>query len=406
MAHIFISYSTKNSEYANKLALRLRQEGFDVWIDNAKLRASEDWWASIVKALWSCSAFIVLLSPESDESKWVQRELTIADQRNKPTFPILIDGDMNRPNWQVFVRTQVVFHTDGSLPDREFYDQLASVVARRTEGGRDLTKDDDAIQDVAVNKDLSDEIANKPEPEDISPIINQSVTTDQRSNVTRQQTMGNQQNQQISEKERTWNSAVIIGTIIALLSLIVGVIAILPEAQRNNLFGIASPTEEASPESSPQASSVQTSGSATDIPTPITTQSGESGAYEVALIYGEQNSLTLLVNEPSTLWNVTLDTSGGVSKNLMQEFPDLALLGEIVQTGTCLQYERADTSPVLPFGCDPDLVQRETLNGADVFWFNDSTNQYANVVLRRDDDTPQLCSHDNGSGRCDFSATE
>ncbi|MEO1287448.1 MAG: toll/interleukin-1 receptor domain-containing protein [Chloroflexota bacterium] len=40
MSHVFISYSTKDSDYAYKLADKLREEGFDVWIDNAELRSS------------------------------------------------------------------------------------------------------------------------------------------------------------------------------------------------------------------------------------------------------------------------------------------------------------------------------------------------------------------------------
>ncbi len=35
MSHVFVSYSTRNSEYAYKLADKLRTQGFDVWIDNA-----------------------------------------------------------------------------------------------------------------------------------------------------------------------------------------------------------------------------------------------------------------------------------------------------------------------------------------------------------------------------------
>ena len=42
MSHIFISYSTRDSAYAGKLADKLRAEGFDVWIDNNRLRSSED----------------------------------------------------------------------------------------------------------------------------------------------------------------------------------------------------------------------------------------------------------------------------------------------------------------------------------------------------------------------------
>jgi|GEM_PF-1223040 len=139
MSHIFISYSTRNATYANKLADKLRNEGFDVWIDNTKLRSSEDWWRSIVLAIWDCAAFIVILSPESDKSKWVQREITLADQRNKPTFPMLLDGDINTPNWAIFVRTQFIDVRGGKLPEDSFYQKLEQHAARKKDHGNDIT---------------------------------------------------------------------------------------------------------------------------------------------------------------------------------------------------------------------------------------------------------------------------
>ena len=51
MSHVFISYSTRDHVYANRLAEKLRSEGFNVWIDNGELRSSEDLWRSIVLAM-------------------------------------------------------------------------------------------------------------------------------------------------------------------------------------------------------------------------------------------------------------------------------------------------------------------------------------------------------------------
>jgi len=144
MAHVFISYSTKNSEYAYKLAKKLRDDGFDVWMDNAKLRASDKWWQSIVLALKNCAAFIVLMSPESKDSRWVQREVMLADKWQKPIFPVLLAGE----NWELFVDTHYedVSKNGGTPPQhagrllsRNFIDELATHVPRATTGGADVT---------------------------------------------------------------------------------------------------------------------------------------------------------------------------------------------------------------------------------------------------------------------------
>src|SRR5689334_2600082 len=120
MSHIFLSYSTKNKDYAYRLVDALRDEGFDVWIDNAELRAGDEWWESIVRALRAAAVFVVIMTPESRNSRWVQREILLAEQWNKPSFPVLLAGD----NFEIYVSTQFYDLRDESLPNRKFYEAL------------------------------------------------------------------------------------------------------------------------------------------------------------------------------------------------------------------------------------------------------------------------------------------
>jgi hypothetical protein len=71
MAHIFISYSHKDTEYAHKLADVLQSEGFDIWID-ARLDYGSQWPMEIQRQLDDCSAFILIMSPRAYQSEWVQ----------------------------------------------------------------------------------------------------------------------------------------------------------------------------------------------------------------------------------------------------------------------------------------------------------------------------------------------
>jgi len=172
MSHVFISYSTLNSKFAQQLADKLRKEGFNVWIDNSQLRSSDNWWKSIVLAIRESSAFIVIMTPDAKESKWVQREVTLADVWNKPIFPILLGGD----NWEIFVLTQYEdVHKPGGmqpdykgkLPPENFYEKLAEITPRREMLGTDVTSQalsERPIQDLSVAK----EIANPP-PKDKIP---------------------------------------------------------------------------------------------------------------------------------------------------------------------------------------------------------------------------------------------
>ncbi len=140
MPHVFISYSTQDAAYADALTEKLRSEGFDVWIDTDQLRSSSDWWRSIVSAIWECSAFIVILSPHSDASEWVQREIAIAEHKDKRWFPLLLSGDLDTINWQIFLHTQYEDVRSGQLPPPKFYDELAQVAERKAVRGTNVTE--------------------------------------------------------------------------------------------------------------------------------------------------------------------------------------------------------------------------------------------------------------------------
>ena len=93
MPFIFLSYSHKDSEYANRLADSLEAKGLEVWIDE-RIDYGARWPKVIQENLDRCTAFVVVMTPNSYESEWVQAQLTRARRLRKPTFPLLLDGDV------------------------------------------------------------------------------------------------------------------------------------------------------------------------------------------------------------------------------------------------------------------------------------------------------------------------
>jgi hypothetical protein len=96
MAHIFISYSKLDIEFARHLRGMLEREGFDVWMDESDLAPSVHWWPNIERAIRSCGAFIIIMSPNAKESEWVEREILLAEnpKNDRPLFPILLAGEV------------------------------------------------------------------------------------------------------------------------------------------------------------------------------------------------------------------------------------------------------------------------------------------------------------------------
>ncbi len=88
MSDIFISYSSKDREQADLLTELLASAGLSVWIDQSGIEAASSWSEEIVNALDGCKAFIVMLSPNSIESKNVVREVALAFEKNKKILPL------------------------------------------------------------------------------------------------------------------------------------------------------------------------------------------------------------------------------------------------------------------------------------------------------------------------------
>ena len=90
MAQIFISYSRKDIGFVRKLAGDLEKAGYNVWWDLTDLRGGDDWPRVIPAAIESSQYVIVVLSPNSAISDWVEKEYTQALSLRKKIIPIMI----------------------------------------------------------------------------------------------------------------------------------------------------------------------------------------------------------------------------------------------------------------------------------------------------------------------------
>jgi hypothetical protein len=90
MAQIFISYSRKDIGFVRKLAGDLEKAGYNVWWDLTDLRGGDDWPRVIPAAIESSQYVIVVLSPNSAISDWVEKEYTQALSLHKKIIPIMI----------------------------------------------------------------------------------------------------------------------------------------------------------------------------------------------------------------------------------------------------------------------------------------------------------------------------
>ncbi len=123
--HVFISYSRADGDYAYRVADFLKSKGLEVWIDS-RIEPSDGWWRMIVEAIDTCGAFVIIMSPAAEESKWVEREYMLADHKNKPAFPLLLKGSP----FPIYVATQYADVQGELLPPENFCQRLIQAAQR------------------------------------------------------------------------------------------------------------------------------------------------------------------------------------------------------------------------------------------------------------------------------------
>lgn len=88
MAQVFISYSRADLMFVEQLASDLKEAGFDVWYDLSGLEGGTRWSTEITKAIHSSQYVVVVLSPNSVKSEWVEREYLLAGNLRRPIVPL------------------------------------------------------------------------------------------------------------------------------------------------------------------------------------------------------------------------------------------------------------------------------------------------------------------------------
>lgn len=141
MAHdVFISYSSRNAEYANAVHEKLESNGIKCWIDVNSIRTANNFAQEIIDGLNEAKVVVLIYSKDSDESKYVYREIETAFD-NIPIVPLKID-DTFPDNLEFFLRnTQWLDASPTALEKKNItiedcYDDLVEAVKAKMKDNR------------------------------------------------------------------------------------------------------------------------------------------------------------------------------------------------------------------------------------------------------------------------------
>lgn len=94
MSDVFLSYTRADDDLMQQVKDKLTTGGIRVWTDEALIPGTQDWEDEIEKTIWGAHALVVVMTPEAKRSRWVNNEISFADQAGVTIFPLLGRGNL------------------------------------------------------------------------------------------------------------------------------------------------------------------------------------------------------------------------------------------------------------------------------------------------------------------------
>lgn len=124
MGRIFISYSTKNVDFAEKLRSFLLRDKIDVWMAPYSIAPGKEFAEEIVHGIQDSDIFLLLLSKASNDSPHVLREVSMAVTQNKKIISLRLE--YVKPSLSMAYYLESIQWYDALSGDDESMNQLVS----------------------------------------------------------------------------------------------------------------------------------------------------------------------------------------------------------------------------------------------------------------------------------------
>ena len=129
---IFISYSSKDTEIAEKARDYIEDNGLNCWMAPRDVDTSASYSQEIMKGLINAKMILLVFSKDSHDSKYVREELNNAFIRDKPILPFKIDETLPSGRVEFFLRNQQWL--DASSDPESFFGELLDDAKRILDG--------------------------------------------------------------------------------------------------------------------------------------------------------------------------------------------------------------------------------------------------------------------------------
>lgn len=352
MTEIFISHAHEDAAFVHQLCDSLHARGASFWRYDLDVPLGQDWREEVDAALDDARVLLLVLSPAALRSANVEREWRAALKAHKPIVPVMIQ-DTLLPR----ALKNLVYVPFTTQPYAVALERLIdSLKAYRIRFFPTETKP-----------------ASPPEPAPALPSSN-----------------------------RDWGQCQVI---IAIIAIVIGVVVAIAQTFIADWLASDSPTAAIVPSGASENTSPMEAVSPGFVPTPglptATFAPIASGTvrYQIARSgEGGSDGLTLIFWDAADLTDFVLATAR-YEERPITTFSTLRTVGNRVGAGTCLVYQRENTTSIPPRSCAIGRIYEVVIPPADVFWYDDSTNRPLDIMIRRGENI-DVCT--TSSSSCDL----
>lgn len=122
--NVFLSYNSKNEDFAELVKLKLEKEKIQVWKDTNQIYAGTEWRNEIDHGLLNSEIIIVLLNKISTQSPYVTYEWAFALGNGKTIIPVLIEDCEVHPRIEIL---QYFDFKDGKRPWDKLIERIKTI---------------------------------------------------------------------------------------------------------------------------------------------------------------------------------------------------------------------------------------------------------------------------------------
>ncbi len=127
---VFISYSSKDADIVREVVQELKDADIDYWKAPEMIPAGSNYAREIPKAIAECTAFVLIISDDSQNSIWVEKEVDCAINNRKTIVPIKISKGKLTDMFSFYLNNvQTIYYYDDKLiAMQQLLDRVQSLI--------------------------------------------------------------------------------------------------------------------------------------------------------------------------------------------------------------------------------------------------------------------------------------